>query len=35
MDDTNLAPLIERLAAEVAARVAPRIPLQVDLWDAS
>jgi hypothetical protein len=33
MDDATLVPLIERLAGEIAARVSPRIPLSVDLWD--
>lgn len=30
-DETNL---IERLAAEIAGRIAPPVPINIDLWDA-
>ena len=31
---TNEATLIERLAAEIAGRIAPPFPVSIDLWDA-
>lgn len=33
MGDLSESSLIEKLAAEVAERVQPAIPLEVDLWD--